>query len=148
MKNKSYQSYQFAEKLIEEFKDKGFVESFSNHHFLDILRERYAQYFKVFDAGHKISAGRLTRRGVYEIFGKRMIYYYDRRREDEFVDFLVDKFYTNNPDASQDIQSSFTRVLHIHGLCWAGCVFHNNASNVRKFKNKKRNDKIYERYEK
>ena len=131
MKDKGYQ---FAEKLIKEFEDKGFVESFSNNYFLNILRERYNQYFKAFDAGYKISAGRLAKYGIYEVFGKRMIYYYDKRREDEFVDFLVDKFYTQNQDAGPDIQSSFTRILHIHGLCWSGCVSHNSAAKIRKFK--------------
>lgn len=123
----------YANKLLKEFEDKGFVPSFSNSRFLSKLRERYS--YKVFNAGCKISAGRLSKYGIYEVFGKRMTYYYDIKRKDEFVNFLVEKFYSQNPDASSDLQGSFTRLLHIHGLCWAGCVLHNSAINIRKFKN-------------
>lgn len=123
-----------AERLVKRFETKGFVESFSNQYLLNILRERYNQYFKVFDAGCKISAGRLTKYGAYT-------YYYDKRREKQFVDFLVNNFYTQNPDPDSDLRSSFTRILHIHGLCWGGCVFHNSIIAVRKFK-----DEIKRRY--
>lgn len=129
-----YKSSLFAEKLISEFEDKGFVESFSNYYFLGILRERYNQYFKIFDAGRRISVGRLAKYGAYEIFGKRVTYFYDKRREGEFADFLVSMFYDQNKEPGQDMQRSFTRILHIHGLCWSGCVAHNRPIDVRKFK--------------
>lgn len=129
-----YKSSLFAEKLIREFEDKGFVESFSNYYFLGILRERYNRCFKIFDAGRRISVGGLAKYGAYEIFGKRLAYFYDKRREGEFADFLVDKFYTHNKEPGQDMQRSFTRILHTHGLCWSGCVAHNRPIDVRKFK--------------
>lgn len=131
---KKLRSHHFAEELIIEFENKGFVASFSNPYLLDKLRKRYNQYFKIFDGGCKISAGRLTKYGIYEIFGEKIKYYYDIRREDEFINFLVNRFYKQNPNAGPDIQSSFTRILHSHGLCWAGCVFHNSNIDIKKFK--------------
>ncbi len=127
-------SIQFGKKLVKEFEDKGFVSSYSNYYLLNKLREKYAQHFKIFDAGYKTSVGRLQKYGVYQVFGKKLIYFYDKRKENEFVDFLVNKFYTKNPDAGTDLQRSFTRILHNNGLCWPGCFFHNSILEIKKFK--------------
>ncbi len=132
---KTEKSSQFAERLIKEFESKGFVEPFSNRYVIRKLRKNN-QYFKIFDGGYKTSAGRLTKCGVYKIFGKRIIYYYDIRRKEEFVDFLINKFYGNNPDPDRELKSQFTRILHSHGLCWPGCGLHNIPIVVRKFKDK------------
>ncbi len=129
-----YKTSQFAEKLMCEFANKGFVASFSNCYLLNMLRERYNIYFRVFRAGYKISVGRLAKYGVYEIFGERVSYFYDKRREKQFADFLVDRFYYHNQEPSQDMQKAFTRMLHIHGMCWSGCVAHNRPIDIRKFK--------------
>lgn len=145
---KTEKSSQFAERLIEEFESKGFVEPFSNRPLIQKLRKKYSQHFKIFDGGCKTSAGRLTKCGVYKIFGKRIIYYYDIRRKEEFVDFLINKFYGNNPDPGRELKSQFTRILHSHGLCWPGCGFHNIPIVVRKFKEKmieKNKKRIFEK---
>lgn len=127
-------STQFADILIKEFESKGFVESFSNRYLIRKLRKRHNQYFKIFDGGCKTSAGRLTKCGIYQIFGKRIIYYYDIRRKQEFVDFLINKFYGHNLEPGKELKSQFTRILHSHGLCWSGCVFHNSPIVARRFK--------------
>jgi hypothetical protein len=77
---------------------------------------------KIFSPGNKLSIGRNDAKyGLYDIFGDKMCYYYDARREDDFTDFVVAKFLEKNPDPDSEIRKAFTRLLHNYGLCWFGC---------------------------
>lgn len=108
---------------FEEFETKGFIKTPGESDLLVQLRWRYGKYLKIFNAGHNISIGRTgAKYGSYDIFGSKLCYYYDKRREKDFINFLVEKFFEKNPDADSDIRKVFTRVLHSHGLCWFGCV--------------------------
>lgn len=114
-----------AKKKLKEFKNNGYTESITDHRLLTMLRQDYSEYFRIFDAGQRIAVGKISEYGSYDLFGKRTYYYYDVRKEKEFVDFLVNLFYSKNPNADMQLQSLFTRALHIHGLCWSGCATHN-----------------------
>ena len=106
-------------KELKEFEIVGFVKSQP-----DILR-RLRMYYepKIFCPGHKLSVGRADAKyGTYDIFGDKICYYYDIRREDDFINFLVKIFLEKNPDPDSEIRKVFTRLLHNHGLCWFGCV--------------------------
>ena len=108
-------------KELKEFETIGFVKSQSD--LLNQLRRHYGRYLKIFCPGKKLSIGRSDAKyGTYEIFGDKMCYYYDIRREDDFINFLVTKFLEKNPDPNSEIRKVFTRLLHNHGLCWFGCL--------------------------
>ena len=109
--------------IIGEFETKGFIEPPSNSSYiLNKLRDQYREYLKIFNSGFGVSAGRTgSRYGTYDIFGDRICYYYDIRKEKEFVNHLVKKFYDNNPVPDKEIRKVFTRILHIHRLHWYGC---------------------------
>lgn len=125
--------------IIEEIEAKGFVETPNNSSYVLIkLRERLGENLKIFNAGFNISVGRTgARYGTYDIFGDRICYYYDIRRDKEFVDFLIKKFFDKNPDPDKEIRKIFTRILHYYRLHWFGCC-HSGKSrygkNVEKLK--------------
>lgn len=107
---------------IDEFENNGFIKCISENYGLKKLRERYGEHLKIFNSGHNISIGRAgAKYGTYEIFGGKTCYYYDIRREKEFVNYLVDRFYNNNPNPDKEIRKVFTRILHAHRLHWFGC---------------------------
>ena len=107
---------------VDEFENKGFVIKSSNMYILHRLRKQYGEYMKIFDVGHRTKAGGSEAKfGTYELFGSKLCYYYDERRKEDFVNFLVEKFYENNPDPERDIRKVFTRILHLHNLHWKGC---------------------------
>lgn len=109
---------------IEEFETKGFVESpYNASYILKKLRQKFGENLKLFNTGYNLAIGRTgAKYGTYDIFGKRLCYYYDVRRNKEFVDFLVNKFFDKNPEPDKEIRKSFTRILHSHRLHWFGCV--------------------------
>lgn len=109
--------------IIEEFKRYGFTKLISgDKYLLTILRREYRDSLRIFKSGYGVSAGRTgSMYGTYDIFGDKVLYYYDIRRKEEFVDFLVRKFFELNPDPKQCIKRVFTKMLHYHGLCWPEC---------------------------
>lgn len=45
------------------------------------------------------------------------------RRDKEFIEFLVKKFFDENPEPDKEIRKIFTRILHYHNtLVWL-CPF-------------------------
>lgn len=106
----------FAE--LDEFKEKGFVIRTANAYVLNKLRIIYGGNLKIF----KVKRSSEAKFGIYDIFGIRLYCYYDIRRKEEFVKFLVDLFYKNNPDPDQEIRKVFTNFLHLHNLHWHGCT--------------------------
>lgn len=107
---------------VHEFETEGFVKSSHNSTVLDRLRSQYGKYLKTFNAGNNNSIGRSgARYGSYDVFGSRICYYYDIRKEGKFVDFITKLFYDNNPSPNEEIRKVFTRVMHVHGLHWFGC---------------------------
>lgn len=112
-----------SDTAIEEFEKKGFIEGPIGSNILNRLRHKYTEYLKMFCSGICISSGRTgSKYGTYDIFGKRVCYYYDIRKEKEFVEHLVKKFYDNNPIPDTEIRKIFTRILHSHKLHWFGCI--------------------------
>ena len=107
---------------VNDFETEGFVKASCNASTLNRLRAQYGEYFRIFHAGSNYSAGRSrVKYGPYEIFGSKIHYYYDVRKESEFVNFLTNMFYEKNPDPDGDIRKAFTRTLHVHKLHWFGC---------------------------
>jgi hypothetical protein len=107
---------------VYEFETEGFVKSSRNKTVLNRLRSQYGTYLRMFNAGCNNSIGRSgAKYGSYDIFGNKICYYYDIRKESEFVDFLTRLFYENNPDPDEEIRKVFTRILHLHKLHWLGC---------------------------
>lgn len=110
-------------KELKEFEINGFVKSSDESDLLTQLRRHYGRYLKKFSAGHNISIGTAgAKYGSYDLFGDRICYYYDIRKEENFIDFLVKKFLEKNPDPNSEIRKVFTRILHTYGLCWFGCI--------------------------
>jgi hypothetical protein len=107
---------------VQEFETKGFIKHIDGY-LLPILRNSYGRYLRIFNSGYNVSAGRSgAKYGTYEVFGERICYYYDYRKEKEFTNHLVDIFYRKNPIPDIGAKKSFTRLLHAHGLHWAGCI--------------------------
>lgn len=114
--------------MIDEFERNGFVRGHGGT-VLNILRKEYSDRYRRFDSGNNNAVGRSGGRyGSYDIFGDRMCYYYDIERKEEFVRFLVERFYGQNPLARGDgegegseMRKIFTRMLHDHGMCWDRC---------------------------
>lgn len=110
---------------VYEFETKGFVKTpHRNVIVLHMLRCQYGEYLRMFRAGSKTSVGRSKATyGTYDIFGDKISFYYDIRKEAEFVNFLIELFYEKNPNPDMEIRKAFTRMLHLHNLHWPGC-FH------------------------
>lgn len=77
--------------------------------------------------------------GSGKIFGDYRKYYYKIDHKDEFVEFLVKKFYENNPDPAPGLKMAFSRMLHQNRLHWKGCTCTNKNGQWEdyKFKRKK-----------
>lgn len=56
-----------------------------------------------------------------ELFGKRLVLWYDNTHPTKMVRFLTTKFLLKNPSPSPVLRSCFTKLLHNHNLCWYGC---------------------------
>jgi len=54
-----------------------------------------------------------------DILGDMYAYYFDIERKEKFANFLVKKFYENNPNPEKGLKKAFTRLLHLHGLHWS-----------------------------
>lgn len=107
---------------LDEFEFRGFVSYPKRPGVLRRLRIHYNEYFRIFKCGiHGSGSCRPSRCSTIDIFGRRLHYCYDIRRKYDFVKFLVDEFYKENPLADTNMRSQFTRLLHSHGLCWRGC---------------------------
>lgn len=109
--------------LICEFETKGFVKTpHSRNTVLNRLRYQYGEYLRIFRAGCNNSVGKASAKyGVYDVFGNKISYYYDIRKKDKFVNFLVEMFHEKNPNPDMEIRKVFTRLLHTHRLHWFGC---------------------------
>ena len=58
----------------------------------------------MFRAGSKTTVRRAKATyGTYDIFGDKISYYYDKRKEDKFVNFLIESFYEKNPNPDVDM---------------------------------------------
>lgn len=110
---------------VYEFETKGFVKTpYRNNEVLRRLRSQHGEYLRMFRSGYKCAVGRAKATyGTYDIFGDKISYYYDKRKEDKFVKFLIELFYEKNPNPDSEIRKVFTRLLHVHNLHWTGC-FH------------------------
>lgn len=54
-----------------------------------------------------------------DMLGERYTYYFDIERKEKFANFLVKKFYENNPNPEKGLKKAFTRLLHLHRLHWS-----------------------------
>ncbi len=107
---------------VSKFETEGFVKSSKNTTVLYKLRNQYGEYLRIFNAGSNTSVGGTgAKYGSYDLFGDKICYYYDIRKESKFIDFLIRIFYEKNPNPDGDIRKSFTRILHTHKLHWFGC---------------------------
>jgi hypothetical protein len=125
-------------KELKEFETVGFIKSQP-----DLLKKLRMYYEpKIFGPGNKLSVGKSDAKyGLYDIFGDRICYYYDTRREDDFTNFLVAKFLEKNPNPNSEIRKVFTRLLHNYGLCWFGC---RHEGKKRFYKNQTRIEKQFD----
>ena len=106
---------------LEEFESKGFVKSSENTNVLARLRKYYGD-FRIFKSGLKgCGNSKSSKYGSRKIFGHHLEYYYDIRRKEEFVKYLEEEFYKENPSANTNQKREFTKLLHAHGLHWKGC---------------------------
>ncbi len=111
---------------IKEFESLGFAKS--SRSLLQYMRNNNCAYVRIFRPGTSPKTGSRCS-GSYTsmdffgpIFGAhRISFLYDSRRKKDFVDFLVDKFLTKNPEPSIGIRNAFSRLLHENGLHWRGC---------------------------
>ncbi len=104
---------------IIEFEKKGYVSPDGNSNTIKKLRSRYSEHFKIFNSS--MFNGRNPKYSSEQMFGKRLLYYYDIRKEKEFVDFLVKILFDKNSSPNRGMRTAFTRILHHHNLCWSGC---------------------------
>lgn len=111
---------------IEEFISLGFARS--TDALLRYMRrndDSCTSHIRIFRPGVSARAGRQgsTTYTSSDIFGCTfgLLYLYDIRRKEEFVDFLVDKFIASNPNPDTGIRKAFTRILHTNKLHWKGC---------------------------
>ena len=54
-----------------------------------------------------------------DILGENCKYFFDIERKEKFANFLVEKFYENNPNPEKGLKKAFTKLLHLHGLHWS-----------------------------
>lgn len=54
-----------------------------------------------------------------DILGETYAYYFDIGRKEKFANFLVKKFYENNPIPEKGLKKAFTKLLHLNGLNWS-----------------------------
>lgn len=106
---------------IQELKDRGFARR--SDKLLKYIRKHHLLQIKIFRPGIGTAGGdrSSSKYSSFDIFGDRYSYYYDKERENDFVNFLVYKFLIKNPDPGSGIKAAFTRILHTHGLHWYGC---------------------------
>jgi|SRR3989304_1909865 len=54
-----------------------------------------------------------------DMLGETYTYYFDIERREEFANFLVKKFYENNPNPEKGLKKAFTKLLHLNRLNWS-----------------------------
>lgn len=101
---------------IIEFETIGFARSSGK--LLDYIRKNDI-LVKIFSSTKTRGANRSN--GPIKVIGDYYRYYYNIEYKKEFVDFLVEKFYKNNPGPGPGIKKAFTHILHGNGLHWKGC---------------------------
>lgn len=112
---------------VIEFEMVGFARP--SNRLLDYLRDKNI-LFKIFNPTKTKGANRTN--GPNKVLGDYHKYYYKIECKEEFVDFLVQKLYKNNPDPEVTIRKVFTHILHDNGLHWEWCCFENKKKYVRK----------------
>lgn len=111
---------------LEEFESKGFVQDSKGTNLLRALRVKYRDNFRIFKSGIQgCGHSRSSKYGGRKIFGRSLHFYYDIRRKEEFIKYLVDEFRKENPSEDINIKIMFTRLLHSHGLHWEECQHKN-----------------------
>jgi hypothetical protein len=109
-------------KEIEDLNKKGFVKA--SNSLRRFIRKNMIEYtnIKIFrsgiSSGGSIGSIKFT---SHDIFGDHESYYYDIKKDKEFVDHLVNKFLMKNPDPDKGLKSAFSRLLHTNHLHWFGC---------------------------
>lgn len=73
--------------------------------------------FFVTNMGHR-SQGSIKYSGI-DMLGESCKYYFDMDKKENFVDFLVKKFYEKNPSPEMGLKKTFTRLLHLNKLHWS-----------------------------
>lgn len=106
---------------IDEFEKYGFIRSTRSSGTINKLRLSHGEYFRIFKSSIIDTMSRNPKYSACDVFGETFVFCYDERREQEFINFLVDKFYEKNPQPSRGVRTAFTRILHQHNLCWQGC---------------------------
>jgi hypothetical protein len=101
---------------ILEFEERGFART--SEKLLKYIRSR-DKLIKIFIPAK--TKGTNRSHGPIKIIGDYYRYYYKIDHKKDFVEFLVDKFYKNNPDPSPGKKMAFTHILHNNGLHWEGC---------------------------
>ena len=114
---------------IMEFGTVGFARS--SDKLLEYIRKKNI-LVKIFNSTKTKGSNRSY--GPIKIIGDYYRYYYKIEYKKEFVDFLVEKFYKNNPDPEPRIKRAFTHILHNNGLHWAGCCRDNKDIHKYVFK--------------
>lgn len=102
---------------ITEFELMGFAGASSR---LLVYIRRHYMLIRIFSNARSKGANRSY--GSGKVFGDYRKYYYKIDYKDEFVEFLVKKFYENNPDPCPGLKMAFTRMLHQNRLHWKGCT--------------------------
>jgi hypothetical protein len=101
---------------IEKFENNGYAEASLG--LLRYIRQNNI-LIRIFNCAKNKGTNRIY--GARILFGGYRKYYYNIEYKDKFVDFIVKKFYQNNPDPGPGIRTAFTRTLHQNGLHWEGC---------------------------
>ena len=81
------------------------------------LQEIQIRFFDPKSGGRKNAGG--IKYSSVDILGETYTYYFDIERKEKFANFLVNKFYENNPNPEKGLKKAFTRLLHLHGLHWS-----------------------------
>lgn len=106
---------------INEFESLGFAKS--SRTLLNYIRNKKDINVRIFRYGTSARTGRKgrTRYSSIDIFGDRCTYIYYIEHKEDFVEFLVNKFLSKNPEPNRGIRTAFTRILHTNRLHWYGC---------------------------
>lgn len=111
-----------VQEVIKRFIEQGYLRSSSI--LLYNIRIRHPELegiqVKFFEprSGGSSSIGSIKYSGR-DILGDVYTYYFDVERREEFANFLVKKFYKNNPNPEKGLKKAFTKLLHVHGLHWS-----------------------------
>ena len=73
-----------------------------------------------------------------DILGDVYSYYFDTERTENFINFLVGKFYEKNQNPDIGLKKAFTRLLHSHRLHWSEEYTGKKKKNLKQDKKNKR----------